>query len=109
MGAGESAWPGAYYKDSLSRGRRSDRGRPSLLQCHVADESLDGMNANRFVVFFAVAVRFAGVVADTSMDGRHWIVADNHFPRFLVFAFRCESQPALNILTGRTGIVAGWH
>ena len=41
------------------------------------------------------------------MNGRHRIVAHQHFPRLAVFAGLRQIEPGLDVLAGGAGMVAG--
>ena len=73
----------------------------------VAEEALDGVDAHRFIQLAAVAGVLAGVVADAAHDRRQRVVPHQLAPGFLVVAGLGVEQPALDVLAGRAGMVAG--
>ena len=82
------------------------RGGPPLTECHVSQEPLDRMDADRFVNLLAVAHLLARVIADAAMDRRHRIVADDDVPGLAVVASLRLGEPGLDVFAGRAGVVA---
>ena len=73
VGRGESGRPGADDQHPPPGGRGSDRDAPALGQRLVAEEALDGVDADRLVEVAAVAGGLARVVADPAADGREGV------------------------------------
>src|SRR5688572_5738489 len=69
------------------------RRRPTLLDCHVADEAFDGVDAYRSVDILPVAGILTWVVADTTVNGRKRIVSHDELPRFAVASRLCFAEP----------------
>jgi hypothetical protein len=107
IGGGKSAWPGTDHQNALAGGGLVDRHRPALLHREVAEEPLDGMNADGAVELLAVATGFAGVIADTSVHRRQRVVADQRFPCGAVLSRLRQGEPRLDVLARGTGRVAG--
>ncbi len=78
-----------------------------MLQREVTEETLHGVDAHRAVHFLAIAMALARVVADSTVHGRHGIVPHQHLPGLLVCAFLGVGEPGLDVLSRRTGVVAG--
>ncbi len=107
IGGGKSAWAGADDQHPLAAGDLVDRHRPALRHREVAQETLDGVNADGAVELLAVAAGFAGVIADTSVHSRQRIVADQRFPCGSVVSRLRQSEPRLDVLAGGAGRIAG--
>jgi hypothetical protein len=72
--------------------------RPALFDGEVAQEALDGVDADRAVEPLAVAGRLARVVADAAVDGRERVGLEDGLPRLAVAAGLREGQPRLDRL-----------
>jgi len=107
IGGAEPARTGADHQRALAGWRCFDRHGPIVGNSLVAEEALDGVNAHGAVQMLAVAARFAGVVAHAPVNGGERIVADQHFPRILEAACLRMVEPALDVLAGRAGVIAG--
>ncbi|SPW25473.1 Uncharacterised protein [Edwardsiella tarda] len=80
-----------------------------LLEGHVAQEALYGMDADRLIGLQAITGLFAGVVTDAPMDRRHRVVGDEGLPGFFVALFLHQRQPSLDIFPSGAGMVTGWQ
>ncbi|MPM87594.1 hypothetical protein SDC9_134694 [bioreactor metagenome] len=80
---------------------------PAIRDRLVAEVSLDRVDRDRRVELTPVAGHLAWVVADPAMDRRERIVAGQLPPRGFGFTFLDEPEPLLNVLAGRTCVVAG--
>ncbi|MNK95149.1 hypothetical protein D3C87_1153740 [compost metagenome] len=65
------------------------------------------MDGDGIVHLGAVAGTLAGVIADPAMDGGQGVLFDQGLPGRLEAARFGEGKPGLDILTGRTGVIAG--
>ena len=106
VGSGQAGRAGPDHQHALARRRGVDGGHPAQHRRHIAEEALDGMDTDRGAELVAVARAFAGMVADPAMHGRHRVVAHQHVPGLAVLAGLRQRQPGLDILAGRTGVVA---
>ena len=106
-GGRQPRWPRAHDQDLLAARCRLDLRHPAVLDGQVAEEALDRVDADSVVDLAPVAGRFARVVADPPMDRRHRIVPDQDSPGRLEIPGLRLVQPALNVLSGWTGVVAG--
>jgi hypothetical protein len=79
---------------------------PALAEGLVAEEALDGVDADGLVDLGAVTGGLAGVVADPAHDRRERVVLDDLPPGRLVGPLLGVEQPLLDVLTGRAGLVA---
>ena len=103
----QAARSGADDEHPLAGGRFVGRDRPPFLERHVAEEPLDGVDADRLVDVLAVAGVLARVIADAAVHGRHRVVADDDLPGLAVAAGLRLGEPGLHVLAGRAGVVAG--
>ena len=78
-----------------------------LCDGQVAEETLDRVNAHAAVEVYAIAARFARVIADASVNGRERVVADQRFPGLLEAARLRMREPGLDVLAGRARVIAG--
>ena len=106
-GGRETARPSADDEHALTRWRFVGRDGPPLTERHVSQESLDRMDADRFVNVLAVARVLARVIADAAMHRRHRIVADDEVPGLTVPAGLRLGEPGLDVFASRAGVVAG--
>ena len=72
----------------------------------IAEEALDRVDAHRLVDFRAVAGVLARVIADTPVHRGQGVVADDDLPGVAIAAGLRFAQPRLDVLAGRTGVVA---
>ena len=107
IGGGEARRPRADDEDALARFALRLVEGPAPGDGDVAEEPLDRIDADRLVDLSAVARGFAGVVADAAHDGGQRIVCGERPPGVLVVAGLGMGEPALNVLAGRAGGVAG--
>jgi hypothetical protein len=105
---GREAARAAADHEHAPAGRRGDplEGEAAL-QREVAEEPLDGVDRDARVELAAVAARLARVVADAAVDRRERVVGAEHAPGVLVTAVDDVREPALDVLAGRAGRVAG--
>ena len=80
---------------------------PAVLQRLIAQETLHRVDAHRRVNLAAVALAFAGVVADPAHDGRKGVVLHQVLPGLQVVAAFGMKQPALDVFAGRALHIAG--
>ena len=102
----EAARPRPDDQHALAGRRRVDRERPALGPGEVAEEPLDGVNADRRVQLAAVAVGLARVVADPPVHRGQRIIPDQRLPRLAVLARLRQREPRLDVLAGRTRVAA---
>jgi hypothetical protein len=109
VGGGEARGPGTDDQHPLAAGLDLDLDLPAALDRLVAEEALDRVDADRLVELAAVAGGLAGVVADPPHDRRQRVVLHQLAPGPLVTALPLLGlvQPGLDVLPGRTGVVAG--
>ena len=101
VGAGEPGRTGADDKDALSRAPFGLREVPALFERVIAEEALDGVDADGFVQFASVAGAFAGMVADAPHAGGQGVVLGDLEPSgFIVARFRME-EPRLALFSRR--------
>ena len=109
VGGGEPGGPGTHHQNPLAGrlGRRLHS--PAVLDRLVAEEALDRVDAHRLVELAAVAGGLARVVADAPHDRRERVVLHDLTPGCLVAvaAVLGVVEPLLDVLAGRTGVVAG--
>jgi hypothetical protein len=107
IGGRKARGPGADDQHALA-GRGGRPGElPARAQRLVAEEALDRIDADAFVELRAVARGLAGVIADPAHHGGQRVVLCQHAPGLLVVPGFGMEQPALDVLTGGTGMVAG--
>ena len=107
IGGRQTARTSPDHQHALAGARRFDRQRPFVPHRKVTQEAFDGVNADRTVELLAVAAGFAGVIADTAVHARQWVVADQRLPGGAILAGLRERQPGLDVLAGRAGDIAG--
>ena len=93
--------PAPTTSTRLAGWRLVGRDRPPLPERHVAQEPLDGVDADRLVHVLAVARVLARVIADAAVHRRHRIVADDDLPGLAVAAGLRLGEPGLDVLAGR--------
>jgi hypothetical protein len=76
------------------------------VKSEIAEESLDGVDADTGVEFAAIAGGLARVVADAAVDGGEGVGQGQHGPGFAVATGLRMFEPALNRFTCRTGVIA---
>ena len=79
---------------------------PLLLVGEVTEVALDRVDRHRAVELLAVAARLARVVADPAVDRGERVVGGQLPPGVLVLADPSVREPGLDVLAGRTGVVA---
>ncbi|MDP6855211.1 MAG: hypothetical protein QF598_06850 [Arenicellales bacterium] len=82
------------------------RHRPTVFDALIAEESLDGVDAHRFVEAHAVARTLAGVITDAAHDGGQRIVLHDLPPGSLVISLFRMAEPRLDVFACRAGVVA---
>ena len=107
IGGRQAGRPGADHQHALAALGRRRREAPALPDRLVAEETLDRIDADRFVDLGAIAGAFARVIADAPHDRRQRIVLRQHAPGALVIAGFGVRQPALDVLARRAGVIAG--
>ncbi len=107
IGGREPRRAGADDQHALAGFARRRRELPAALDRLVAEEALDRIDADRLVELAAVARALARVVADAPHDGGQRIVRGQRAPGGLVVAALGVVEPALDVLAGRAGVVAG--
>ena len=108
IGGGQAGGTGTDHHHPLPR-RLARFDGPAVLEGLIAEEALHGVDAHRLVHLAAVAGAFAGVVADPPHDGREGVVGHDLAPGLLVVALLGVKEPGLDVLSGRTLMVAGRH
>ena len=103
---GEPGGSGAHHQHVLAGRGGGLFELPAQLDRLIAEEALDGVDAHRLIDLAPVAGRLTGVVADAAHHGRHRIVLGERAPSLLVVAGFGVIEPALDVLTRRTGVVA---
>ncbi len=106
VGRRQAAGTAADHQHPLAAGPRRVLRLPALLHRHIAEETLDGVDAHLLVGEGAVAGVLAGVVADPAVDRRKRVVLDQGLPGGLIVAGLGQRQPALDVLASRAGVVA---
>ena len=99
--------PGPDDQHALARRGGRPGELPAATQRLVAEEALDRIDADALVELRAVARGLAGVIADPAHDGGQRVVLCQHAPGLLVVPGFGVEQPALDVLAGGTGMVAG--
>ena len=107
IGRGQARRTGADDQHALAAVGLRRREFPAVADRRVAEETLDRIDADRFVDMRAIAGVFAGVIADPAHHRRHRVVERQCAPGGLVVAGLGVVEPGLNIFAGRTGVVAG--
>ena len=103
---GESRGTGADDEHALAALALRRGELPAEFDRLVAEEALDGVDADRLVELAAVARGLAGVIADAPHDRRQRIVLGELAPCGFVVARLRVVEPALDVLAGRAGVVA---
>ena len=98
---------GADDQHARARGDRRRGQAPALGDRQVAEEPLDRVDADGLVELAPVTGRLARVVADAPHHGRERVVGDELAPCRRVVPGLGEVEPALDVLRGRAGAVAG--
>jgi hypothetical protein len=107
IGGRQPARAGTDDQHALAGCEPVNRHRPVLRHCEVAQKPLNGVNTDGAVELPAIAAGFAGMIADTPVHCRQWIVADQRFPCGAVLSSLRQCEPRLDVLAGRAGGVAG--
>ena len=107
IGRRQARGPGADHQHFAAARRGVDPELPVFPRREVAEETFHHVDGNRRIDFAAIAAGFARMVADAPVHGRHRVVGDQQLPRLAVFPLLRQGQPALDVLAGRAGIVAG--
>ena len=107
VGGGEPGRPGADDEHALARSAAASTGtvQPCRMRL-VAEEPLDGVDADGLVELAAVARGLAGVVADPADDRGERVVGHDLAPRRFVAPLLRVVEPPLDVLPGRAGVVA---
>src|SRR5208283_2576179 len=103
---GKTGGTGADDQDAMP-GRLAAARLPFLLPRNIAHEALDCVNADGGVEVAAVTLALAGVIAGPAVNGREGIVVEDLTPRLLPSSGSRMLEPGLNVLSSRTGCVAG--
>ena len=109
IGGGEARRTRADDQHPLSGRLRLDGELPAMLDRLVAEETLDAVDPHGVIDLRAVAGRLAGVVTDASHHGGQRVVLDELAPSRLVVAGLRVVEPLLDVLAGRTAVVARRH
>ena len=110
VGGGQAGGAGSDDEDAVSGGIDGLDELPALLDGEVTEVTLDGVNGHCAVEVGAVAGHLAGVVADTTVDGREGVVGSELTPCLLLLMSLDETQPFLDVLARRaTGITRREH
>jgi hypothetical protein len=104
---GKAARPRADDQHPLAARHGLESRGEAFLDGVVAEKALDGVNADGLVQLAPVAAFLAGVVADAAHDGRQRIVFHQSLPGRGIVATFGVIEPLLDVLAGRTGVVAG--
>ncbi len=88
-------------------GRRAGSDRPALLVGEIAEEPVDRMDGHRGIEKLPVAGAFAGVVTRAAVRARQRVLLHVLPPGAFVVARLRQVQPCLDVLPGRTRVVAG--
>ncbi len=107
IGGGQAGGAGADDQHAFAGRRRSRRIVPAFRRRTIAEEALHRVDRHRRVHFAAIAAGFARMIADPAMSGGQRVVGYQQFPRVAVFPGLGQREPALDVLAGRAGIVAG--
>ena len=107
IGGGKARRACADHQHPLAGFGLGRREAPALLDGEVAEEALDGIDADGGVELAAVAGAFAGVIADAAHDGGQRVVDGQRPPGRLVVAALGVEQPALDVFARRAGGIAG--
>src|SRR6187455_225645 len=105
VGARQARRAGADHEDALA-GRRARGDRPAFLDGAVAEEPIERMNRDGLVEEAAVAGAFTGVIAGAAVGGRQRVLLHVLPPGALVVTRLREVEPGLDVLAGRTGVIA---
>ena len=103
---GQSGRSGSHDQHSAAGRRGRCRQLPARADRFVAEEPLDGVDADGGVEFGPVAGRLARVVADAAHHGRERVVGHQTPPRGFVAAVLGGVQPALDLFAGGAGVIA---
>ena len=106
IAGGQTRGPGADHEHALARLLVRRLEPPPLLNRAIAEEALDGMDADRAVQLLAVAGALAGVIADPAVHSGHGVVRDQGPPGPLETPGLSLGEPRLDVLAGRAGMVA---
>jgi hypothetical protein len=91
VGGRQARRPRADDQHALAALLRRNREGPLLLDGLVAEETLDGVNADGLVDLPTIAGCFAGVIADAANDGREGVVLGQAvLGLFVIAAFGME-------------------
>ena len=102
--AAASGGLGQFAAGGRRAGRRHVRARTRRVRGEVA---LHGMDGHGTIEVGAVTGHFAGVVADTTVDGREGVVGGQLTPCLLFFVGLDEAQPLLNVFAGWAASITG--
>ncbi len=107
IGGREPRRPSAHDENALAGLPFRRRQAPTTLDREVAQEPLDRVDADGAVELAAVTGALAGMIADTAVNGGKGVVLDEPAPSRLEVAALGGVEPALDILAGRAGVIAG--
>ena len=107
VGDREARWSRSDDEHPTARRPRRPGQTPPMGDRRVAEEPLDRVDPDRLVDLRPVAGRLAGVETDPTADRGERVVLDEGTPRRLVLPGLRVVEPALDVLAGRAGVVAG--
>ena len=106
VGRGQASGPRPDDQHAAPAGRARRVGSPTFFDRPVAQEALDGVDADRLVDGGPVAGGLARMEAGPAQDGGEGVVAHDLAPGRLVGAVLSQVEPLLDVLAGGAGIVA---
>ena len=106
VGARQARRAGADHEHPLA-GRRPRRDRPSLLVGEIAEEPVERMDRDGLIEELPVAGAFAGVITGAAVRAGQRVLLHVLPPGALVVARLRQGEPGLDVLPGRTGVIAG--
>ena len=106
VAGGDARGPGAHHQHPLARALRRTLEAPAVLDRGIAEEALDGVDADRAVELRAVAAVLAGMVADPAVHRRQRVVGGEDPPRLLEAPALRRAEPGLDVLAGGAGVIA---
>jgi hypothetical protein len=107
VGGRQAGRASANDEDAVPGGLRGPGERPALFNGKVTEVALHGVNGHGTIEVGAVTGHFAGVVADTTVDGREGVVGGQLTPCLLFFVGLDEAQPLLNVFAGWAASITG--
>ena len=106
IGGGKPRRPGADHQHALAARFGVAREGPAFFEREIAEIAFDRVNADGAVHLLPIAAILARMIADPAMDGGQWVVRGQNAPGGLIAPRLRLAQPGLNVLAGRTGVVA---